>query len=407
MKHKAWFFGIVVAILVVLSLPPPPLAAQDDDLQPGLAIATGTSVIRAEASRRSDNVMSLQPGDLVMVLEIDGEWAYIEIDDVAGWVQYLSRRDQFLVNAHGPSPAPRGYHQMAYDVESDRMILFGGIGLNDTWSYEVSTNTWTRMSPAQSPPVSEGPMTYDAQSDRVLLFANPLEGTRPTGRPPTLWAYDVNTDTWTNLDRVPPAPPSLAGARMVYDIESDRTILFGGLSVGSGSFKNDTWAYDFDTNTWTQMDPEVRPPGMNFFPMAYDAAADRVIVIGSQARQITDDTWAYDYNTDTWEMHETPDGPGHRDYSAMVYSPALGQVILFGQGHPRVTNDTWAYDYVSNTWTELEPETRPRPRGWHAMAYSTAAEQLVLFGGGTSRERVNLETWVYDPIANTWMQVGP
>jgi hypothetical protein len=47
------------------------------------------------------------------------------------------------------------------------------------------------------------------------------------------------------------------------------------------AFSNKTWAYDFDTNIWTQMAPEVSPPGMNYHPMAYDVEADRVILVNS------------------------------------------------------------------------------------------------------------------------------
>ena len=46
---------------------------------------------------------------------------------------------------------------------------------------------------------------------------------------------------------------------MAYDAGSDRVVLFGGkpglLSVTS----DETWAYDFDTNAWTQLHPSMKP----------------------------------------------------------------------------------------------------------------------------------------------------
>jgi N-acetylneuraminic acid mutarotase len=355
---------------------------------------------------------------LVNVLEVEDPWANVEYGDIVGWIRYSSMGSIHLVNVDGPTPPSRGYHQMTYDVESDRVILFGGLVgpppnplLNDTWSYEVSTNTWTKMAPAQSPAPGEGPLAYDIQSDRAILFLGTI-GWPPEEVPSETWAYDFNTDTWTNLEPST-APPPLLGERMVYDEESNRMILFGGIDSmefathGRIVFTNETWAYDFDANTWTQMEPEVSPPGVNYFPMAYDAGADRIILIGSNALDITDDTWIYDYNTDTWEARQTTDSPKHRDYSAMVYAAGIGQTILFGEGEPVAKNDTWAYDFDTNTWTQLEPDGPPSERGWHAMAYSSAAEQVILFGGGRTRERFTLETWVYDPQANTWTNVGP
>lgn len=417
MKRMRQMLITVFTLVILVSLWVPPLAAQNDSLQPGLAAATLRLNVRAEASRDSDLVTTLEPGDLVNVLELDGTWAHIEVGDVAGWVMVPGPTGSpTLVNVNGPTPAPRGYHQMVYDSESDRVILLGGaaagMAVNDTWSYEVSTNTWTRMAPAQPPRPGAQTLAYDIQSDRTILFLAPFESEHmPSGGASETWAYDLNTDTWTNL--VPAiAPPQLLGPVIVYDAESDRIILFGGIDAaefvarGAMIFTDETWAYDYDTNTWTQMDPEVRPPGVNFQPMAYDAGADRVVMVVN-AHIGSDDTWVYDYNTDTWEQRQTVEGPHGRDYSAMVYAVGIGQIILFGNGEPVVKNDTWAYDSASNTWTNLGPETSPSKRGWHAMAHSTAAEQIVLFGGGKFREDWTLETWLYDPAANSWTQVGP
>ena len=144
-----------------------------------------------------------------------------------------------------PMPSPRGYHNMTYDVESDRVIVFGGLTMTsmnsfdlhtDTWAYDIHTNTWTLMSPAQSP-AGAGTLAYDVQSDRAILF---LGGEWPGQSFRETWAYDFNTDTWTNLEPET-APPALLGARMVYDSESDRMILFSGLDVMEFPCAPDHW----------------------------------------------------------------------------------------------------------------------------------------------------------------------
>lgn len=327
-----------------------------------------------------------------------------------------------------PSPSPRGYHYMAYDIESDRAIVFGGLTMTsatsfdthtDTWAYDIHTNTWTLMSPAQSPS-SHGLLDYDAQSDRAIMF---LGGDWPAIIIRETWAYDFNTDTWTNMEPET-EPPGLLGGMLAYDSESDRMILFSGLDVVNSRppnhwlFPNETWAYDFEGNTWTKMNPAVSPPGRNYAAMTYDVQADRVILFGSTVGadnpdgfEEVNDTWAYDYNTDTWTALEPVEAPSPRGYADMVYSDNLKQVILFGgiyesRGQEDALGDTWAYDFTTNTWSELHPTESPSERGWHRMVYNHSADRIVLFGGGAHREYFDSETWIYDPNANTWDDAG-
>src|SRR5437016_13750232 len=112
-------------------------------------------------------------------------------------------------------------------------------------------------------------MTYDAQSDRVILFG----GEDTAAVLGDTWAYDFNSNGWTNAD---PAtrPVRRVYHSMAYDSESDRVILFGG--YGSGDDFNDTWAYDFNTNAWTNMDPPAKPPLRYEHETGHDATGDRV-----------------------------------------------------------------------------------------------------------------------------------
>ena len=313
-----------------------------------------------------------------------------------------------------PSPTPRsipdarGYHHMVYDAESDRIILFGGSrggrpDLNDTWAYDFNTSTWEKMMPTQSPDTFEGPMTYDAQSDRVILFQGSSIDFTPISE---TWAYDFNTDTWTDMEPAE-GPSGLIGPRMVYDAESDRVILFGGIDAANIStglkYLDDTWAYDWDSNSWTKMEPELVPLGRNYHAMAYDSDSDRVIMWGGHTRPHKASVWSYDYNTDTWEELETSGAPEVGNYSSMVYVPETGKMVLFGgvDGDEVAHNDTWAYNYENNTWHK-DYKTPVDARGWQAMTYITGANRIIIFGGGPDRNHYTDELWVYDPTARTW-----
>src|SRR3990170_2488292 len=119
-----------------------------------------------------------------------------------------------LVVASETRPSPRFGARMIYHAPSDRVLLLGGRSggppdVNDMWEYDVSANQWTEIHPATMPPpgvqTGLGPMAYDSQSDRVVLFENG-----------ETWAYDPTGNTWENLrpSRAPPVVARRLGTRM-------------------------------------------------------------------------------------------------------------------------------------------------------------------------------------------------
>lgn len=298
------------------------------------------------------------------------------------------------------NPIAMGYHRMAYDSESDKVILWGGqpnkkrTFNTETWAFDFNTKTWQMLVTDITPSRGEGPMAYDSQSDRIILFLGATVTLAPMME---TWAYDFNTNTWRNM-KPEVSPYGMLGARMAYDSESDRIILFGGDSK--------TWSYDFESNTWSLMEHSGKPPqGSNFFAMSYDTDADRVIMWRCPYGESGNTIGIYDYNSNVWETKETEIYPAHCDYNGMVFDPETGLNILFGGvkgSDESPTNETWGYDYSSNSWTPLETHNPPAPRGWHAMIYHTRSARVVLFGGGASRDEFTDETWVYDPSISEW-----
>ena len=141
---------------------------------------------------------------------------------------------------------------MVYDSKSNRVILFGGrnnsqdnfIPFLETWAFEVNSATWTEMKPEVSPGAIFEPMVYDSQAGRTIYYAG-MKGSYPayTANAET-WAYDDDTNTWTNLQSVN-TPAGLGDGGMAYDAKSDKVILFGGVS-GENIHQaiNQTWAFD-------------------------------------------------------------------------------------------------------------------------------------------------------------------
>ncbi len=309
----------------------------------------------------------------------------------------------------GPAvpPFPRLYVRMAYDNESDRIVLFGGevwgavwgtgypSDSDETWAYDFNTNTWTNMSPS-SGPSGRGShmMAYDSESDRVIAFGGRLLDGKPLA---DTWAYDFNSNTWTDMN--PTAGPAARfDAAIAYDIESDRVILFGGNLPGRS---DETWAYDFNSNTWTDMNPTARPTARFQAAMAYDIESDRAILFGGNLYDSTppfaNDTWAYDLNTNSWVARVPSVNPGPRGNHAFAYDYESDRLVLHGGANGyAVLGDTWLYDFNSDTWKDAAPSTSGPARWQHAIAYDTESDRVVLFGGEVQRPAFpNNETWAY------------
>ncbi len=289
-------------------------------------------------------------------------------------------------------PHARKYHSFLYHDTSGCVLLFSGVSrsgwttdLMDIWSYDVKSGQWNNVGicePLQ--PDSSNVFTsavYDSKSNRVIIF----------DRQGQTWAYHFEKNTWQNMKpNVSPLPR--CGQGMAYDTESDRVIMFGGFGCKgvNDSVYADTWAYNYDSNTWTLMHPMLSPPARMYSAMADDSKLDRVVMWGGRLWKPLPDNavWAYDFNSDTWTRYENDGGPAQAlTYANMVYRTATHDFFLYGgavlvaafKGKP--TNETWTYELSSNTWKRLMPNHLPPPLANHGMAYVPTSSVVILFGG--------------------------
>jgi hypothetical protein len=271
----------------------------------------------------------------------------------------------------------------------------------DAWSYKTGTNTWTPLSP-----IFKGAFAtdYDSKADRVVFYHSlTLRGAYRAMR--DTYVYDPNND---KLENVAPkdAPLGYLGAPLVYDSESDRFILFSGYAFGTGQYAEETWSYDLNANTWTDMKPAQQPIARNFHSMVYIPTIDRVLLFGGEGDT---GTWLYDYNGNSWQLLKTPNGPAGRYYSSMAYVSSIDRVLMYGGQlvSGNVAGDLWSFDPKAMNWEELHPTVTPGDWQNHAMAYDSKADKVVLFGGGRQHGAYTNQTWIYDPQANTWTDVTP
>jgi hypothetical protein len=258
----------------------------------------------------------------------------------------------------------------------------------ETWTFDVCTNTWTRMHPNREPPLFDtDQLVYDADSDvtigilfgkvwaydlqantwtekgsawlsadccAVLVAYDPVSGLVVAADNGELWNYDVESDAWTPIHQA--NGPADWGMH-AYDASIDRMVVY--TFGGDDALEPETWLLDLRTGRWSRSGaaaPDV-PGGMWGWPsIAYDEAAERTVVI---SRRNTDPyrLAEYDATGDRWEIL-TEAGPGMEWWPLdMVYDPVNRRLVggLGGEGA------VVAFDLATREWTVLLEPTEGQP----------------------------------------------
>ncbi len=232
-----------------------------------------------------------------------------------------------------------------FDPVRRRLVLFGGQSggfFNDTWAYDVAGNAWSRLNPTgQLPNERYGHSAiYEAARDRMVIS----HGFTDEGRFDDTWAFDFATNTWRNI-----SPPSNRPLRRclhhaVYDPTGGQMLLFGGCSSGFGPCPlGDLWAFDLTTNQWSEKTSQPTPSPRQHYGLAYDTVRDRMVVFGGAGRGTLDDTWDYNPRTNSWSQLTISNSPAPRSRVEAAFASDRGTAYFFGGATSTgQTNELWA-----------------------------------------------------------------
>ena len=236
------------------------------------------------------------------------------------------------------STNPGVHHSLAlaYDPQENAVILFGGFDdegmvTDDTWMFDCATREWTELSPATAPLARYGHvMVYDETINKLVMTSG---NTAYQGHQDDTWTFDVATSSWTELTPTG-TPDRLKWPSMTYDSVNQKCILFGG-QIGDYAVDH-TWVYDGHTNTWTRRYPDVAPEDRINTGLAFDSVNNIIILFGGAAVEIEpyDDTWAYSYEDNAWtQMDEssgstTQNGSGFNLLLLVVVPSVIAGVVV-------------------------------------------------------------------------------
>lgn len=309
---------------------------------------------------------------------------------------YLSETwelDMIDWNQRGPrvSPDARYDHQMAYQPERKRVVLFSGQASagNDTWEWDGIS--WTKRTPATSPPfTSRAAMVYDEANQQTLMF-----GGFQSGLSNVTWIWDGHTWSRPSLTL---APSPRDGHLMVYDKARQRIVLFGGRVSGAPYSVNDTW--EWDGTAWRNVTPTVSPEARySYFPyvvMAYDTVRGQVMLLyGYKYWRWDGVSWSQVASSRPSSCFNSPQaGP-------MVYDEARDRMLLLNYARSTFCVHEM-YEWDGSTWASRQ--VTPMPNQRIRYAFVSLPNQLMLFGG--AREDFYPEfddTWIWN--GTTWHEM--
>ena len=107
-----------------------------------------------------------------------------------------------------------------------------------------------------------------------------------------------------------------------------------------------------------------------------------------------------------WTQVATTSAPSKGLWPGMAFATVTGKCYLYGgAGGGSTSNETWEYDGAG--WTQLTTVGDPGERHTFGICYDEVRGVVVMFGGSDNGYVPNGETWEFDPVTSTWVDVTP
>ena len=279
-------------------------------------------------------------------------------------------------------PPARAACAMVYDPVSQKTVMFGGFNrsqyFNDTWTFD-GTN-WKRIRTKVKPTArAAASAAYDTTLKQVVLFGG-YNGQYLNDT----WTWNGATSTWTQATPThQPVPETLP--MLFPDPITGRVDEFGGYD---GMFYQlTTWRWrDGD---WHKLYPQQFPSARAAAVFGTDPVRKQTVMFGGLAEVNPINTLIYDGHTWTQQFPSTQ--PTERLFTGTVYDPRFGGVVTFGGFAGIDINETWLWN--GTDWIQLAPQQSPSPRESMGMAFDELHQQTVVFGGKDGVNLLN-GTWV-------------
>ena len=297
-------------------------------------------------------------------------------------------------------PTIRRFTAMAYDKNRRKVVMFGGHSgrtfLNDTWEWDG--NDWEEKSPAGEIPPGRSlhRMFYHYGLGKVVLSGGYAGGNLPMD----IWAWDGNN--WENLN-LSGTPSDRRDHSIEVDyIKQTSIMLFGGFFASPS-----TWI--LSGNKWTERTLNTSPSARGGCYTVFDPIRNKTVLYGGMdvntgtLRGDFEDTWEWDRKQ--WQQISTTNTPGTLANYGMTYDSKNQKILLFGgiNQSSQVTNELWEY----GTGIEWKEYGESRYAVIPPQSWSDAEEQAQRLGGHLVAINSQEENqWITDNLLDQTTALG-
>jgi hypothetical protein len=295
-----------------------------------------------------------------------------------------------LLRTQDGQPCGREYASFVRIPGQDRAVLHGGHdfggALNDTWLFDLSSDTWGSGSPiSTSGPARYGAVAgYDAVHRRMLMVG----GRGDSAVVGDAWQFDVGASRWTRLDGVGGAELERQFAGGDFDAAAGQLVLFGGRYADhdDGAF-GDSRTLRFNQVAALSerardgarvLIPDAPQPGhVSDFVMVFDEHRNRLILYDTARQRLFS---FRESDSPRWQLLQAAGPyPSAQGGLAAVYDERGHRAVLWDGEHARV----WALRLDGSLrWEELHPAGgAPEPRSHGLVAYDAREQRMLLHGG--------------------------
>lgn len=300
----------------------------------------------------------------------------------------------------GSGPSKRGRYALSVDHENNRALLFGGRYrdegdsgdydlFNDLWEFSFDTRTWNKLDNGNNGPDPRyyANSAWDAESGKLYVWGGM---TNTSGLfidvAMDLWAW--NGSTWEEVSTGGDEPSTRGFLVGAHDTKRNSLVIFGGQQGDFSSLAyNETYSLNLNNGNWKELnDGQNKAPSTRMHgSILYDDKRDQIILFGGHT-DVGDmnDLWTMNPDEKTWnKLYIADKFTGERfgcignesevpaDYVTMdlaaperrhrgMFALMWDSLWVFGGMHAECSdhlNDTWRYDLNANTWHELIPAT--------------------------------------------------
>lgn len=264
-------------------------------------------------------------------------------------------------------PPPRKDHRMWYDPDADKVIVYGGLGVDghavsDMWEWDGAA--WRE--------VNQGGILPPARVDFQAAY--------DFERGVIAWTSRCTDDDCL----VTAIPYHKKDFGAVYDPVRQETLIFGD---GTGGNQMWTWdGEDWRIKCHQQPCAGTKPSGRDEPHMMWDEVNSKVLLFGGSGKRDT-----YAWNGTQWFMVHPGIGAGgllYRVGSCATFDPLRQKVAVYGGAKSGIScNNVWELDVAGGTgWKVNSPNCStedcfPQPRSCTGCAFFPPEESMMIFGG--------------------------